>query len=104
MLTLVLLTLAVSSIPCLGIKLVKQATKHETIFSASYEREPFQQILFNDSIYPSIRCEFMHDLSHMTDDLSLGGIVAAVVAVVLVICACGLGVCYAQRKGYFSSK
>ncbi|XP_063108609.1 junctional adhesion molecule B isoform X1 [Cavia porcellus] len=38
------------------------------------------------------------------DDLSLGGIVAAVVAVVLVICACGLGVCYAQRKGYFSKE
>ncbi|KAM6161427.1 LOW QUALITY PROTEIN: junctional adhesion molecule B [Erethizon dorsatum] len=38
------------------------------------------------------------------DDLSLSGIIVAVVAVVLVICACGLGVCYALRKGYFSKE
>ncbi|KAM6224014.1 junctional adhesion molecule B [Rhynchocyon petersi] len=38
------------------------------------------------------------------DDLNISGIIAAVVIVVLVISVCGLGVCYAQRKGYFSSK
>ncbi|ELW48928.1 Junctional adhesion molecule B [Tupaia chinensis] len=38
------------------------------------------------------------------DDLNIVGIIAAAVVVVLVISACGLGVCYAQRKGYFSSK
>ncbi|XP_055965281.1 junctional adhesion molecule B isoform X1 [Sorex fumeus] len=36
------------------------------------------------------------------DDLNISGIIAAVVVVVLVISVCGLGVCYAQRKGYFS--
>ncbi|XP_037689096.1 junctional adhesion molecule B isoform X2 [Choloepus didactylus] len=38
------------------------------------------------------------------DDLNIGGIVAALVVVVLVISVCGLGVCYAQRKGYFSKE
>nr|KAF6477760.1 junctional adhesion molecule 2 [Molossus molossus] len=38
------------------------------------------------------------------DDLNLSGIIATVVAVALVISLCGLGVCYAQRKGYFSKK
>ncbi|KAL0614405.1 Junctional adhesion molecule B [Plecturocebus cupreus] len=38
------------------------------------------------------------------DDLNISGIIAAVVVVALVISVCGLGVCYAQRKGYFSSK
>nr|KAF6382295.1 junctional adhesion molecule 2 [Pipistrellus kuhlii] len=38
------------------------------------------------------------------DDLNVSGIIAAVVVVALVISICGLGVCYAQRKGYFSSK
>lgn len=38
------------------------------------------------------------------DDLNVTAIVAAVVIVALVIASCGLGVYYAQRKGYFSSK
>ncbi|XP_006878327.1 PREDICTED: LOW QUALITY PROTEIN: junctional adhesion molecule 2 [Chrysochloris asiatica] len=38
------------------------------------------------------------------DDLNVSGIIAAVVVVALVICVCGLGVCYAQRKGYFSKE
>ncbi|XP_064129196.1 junctional adhesion molecule B isoform X1 [Loxodonta africana] len=38
------------------------------------------------------------------DDLNLGGIIAAIVIVALVISVCGLGVCYAQRKGYFSKE
>ncbi|XP_023582443.1 junctional adhesion molecule B [Trichechus manatus latirostris] len=38
------------------------------------------------------------------DDLNIGGIIAAVVVVALVISICGLGVCYAQRKGYFSKE
>ncbi|XP_054985091.1 junctional adhesion molecule B [Sorex araneus] len=38
------------------------------------------------------------------DDLNISGIIAAVVVVVLVISVCGLGVCYAQRKGYFSKE
>ncbi|XP_075856788.1 junctional adhesion molecule B isoform X1 [Microcebus murinus] len=38
------------------------------------------------------------------DDLNISGIIAAVVVVVLVITVCGLGVCYAQRKGYFSKE
>ncbi|KAM9200940.1 junctional adhesion molecule B [Dugong dugon] len=38
------------------------------------------------------------------DDLNVGGITAAVVVVALVISICGLGVCYAQRKGYFSKE
>ncbi|KAM7133819.1 junctional adhesion molecule B isoform 2-T2 [Molossus nigricans] len=38
------------------------------------------------------------------DDLNLSGIIATVVAVALVISLCGLGVCYAQRKGYFSNR
>ncbi|XP_070263095.1 junctional adhesion molecule B isoform X1 [Myotis yumanensis] len=36
------------------------------------------------------------------DDLNVSGIIAAVVVVALVVSICGLGVCYAQRKGYFS--
>ncbi|XP_039713194.1 junctional adhesion molecule B [Pteropus medius] len=38
------------------------------------------------------------------DDLNISGIIAAVVAVALVISICGFGVCYAQRKGYFSKE
>ncbi|XP_016053126.1 PREDICTED: junctional adhesion molecule B, partial [Miniopterus natalensis] len=38
------------------------------------------------------------------DDLNVSGIIAAVVVVALVISICGLGVCYAQRKGYFSKE
>ncbi|XP_029434021.1 junctional adhesion molecule B [Rhinatrema bivittatum] len=37
------------------------------------------------------------------DDLNVSGIVAAVVVVALVIALCGLGVFYAQKKGYFSN-
>ncbi|XP_053242507.1 junctional adhesion molecule B isoform X5 [Podarcis raffonei] len=36
------------------------------------------------------------------DDLNVGGIIAAVVIVALIIASCGLGVYYAQKKGYFS--
>ncbi|KAM8817932.1 junctional adhesion molecule B isoform 2-T2 [Rhynchonycteris naso] len=38
------------------------------------------------------------------DDLNVSGIIAAVVVVALVISICALGVCYAQRKGYFSKE
>ncbi|XP_042637273.1 junctional adhesion molecule B [Orycteropus afer afer] len=38
------------------------------------------------------------------DDLNISGIIAAVVIVALVISICGLGVCYAQRRGYFSKE
>ncbi|XP_057357585.1 junctional adhesion molecule B isoform X3 [Manis pentadactyla] len=38
------------------------------------------------------------------DDLHVSGIIAAVVVVALVVSVCGLGVCYAQRKGYFSNR
>lgn len=40
----------------------------------------------------------------ITDDLNVSGIIAAVVFVALVMALCGLGVFYAQKKGYFSSK
>lgn len=46
----------------------------------------------------------MHGLFCIPDDLNISGIIAAVVVVAIVISLCGLGVCYAQRKGYFSSK
>ncbi|XP_056415414.1 junctional adhesion molecule B [Hyla sarda] len=36
------------------------------------------------------------------DDLNLAGIISAVVIISLVIVLCGCGVCYAQRRGYFS--
>ncbi|OCT93866.1 junctional adhesion molecule B isoform X2 [Xenopus laevis] len=36
------------------------------------------------------------------DDLNVAGIIAGVVVVALVMLFCGLGVFYAQRKGYFS--
>uniref|UniRef100_A0A8V0Y1Z0 Junctional adhesion molecule 2 n=1 Tax=Gallus gallus TaxID=9031 RepID=A0A8V0Y1Z0_CHICK len=38
------------------------------------------------------------------DDLNVSGIIAAVVIVALVMALCGLGVLYAQKKGYFTSK
>ncbi|XP_062982805.1 junctional adhesion molecule B [Elgaria multicarinata webbii] len=38
------------------------------------------------------------------DDLNVSGIVAAVVIVALIMASCGLGVYYAQKKGYFSKK
>nr|XP_008105839.1 PREDICTED: junctional adhesion molecule B isoform X2 [Anolis carolinensis] len=38
------------------------------------------------------------------DDLNVSGIIAAVVIVALIIASCGLGVYYAQKKGYFSKK
>uniref|UniRef100_A0A8C0BFB9 Junctional adhesion molecule 2 n=1 Tax=Buteo japonicus TaxID=224669 RepID=A0A8C0BFB9_9AVES len=37
------------------------------------------------------------------DDLNVSGIIAAVVFVALVMALCGLGVFYAQKKGYFTS-
>ncbi|KAM7066800.1 junctional adhesion molecule B isoform 3-T3 [Acridotheres tristis] len=38
------------------------------------------------------------------DDLNVSGIIVAVVFVALVMVLCGLGVFYAQKKGYFASK
>ncbi|XP_076974887.1 junctional adhesion molecule B isoform X2 [Tamandua tetradactyla] len=57
-------------------------------------------------------CEARNPVGHrrcpgkqmQVDDLNIGAIIAAVVVVVLVISICGLGVCYAQRKGYFSKE
>lgn len=48
--------------------------------------------------------EFIPALFHIPDVLNISGIIAAVVVVAFVISVCGLSVCYAQRKGYFSSK
>ncbi|XP_075710628.1 junctional adhesion molecule B [Rhinoderma darwinii] len=36
------------------------------------------------------------------DDLNLAGIISAVVIISLLLILCGCGVCYAQRRGYFS--
>ncbi|XP_060006775.1 junctional adhesion molecule B isoform X2 [Lagenorhynchus albirostris] len=55
-------------------------------------------------------CEARNSVGHsrcpgkrmQIDDLNISGIIAAVVVVALVISVCGLGMCYAQRKGYFS--
>ncbi|XP_071994692.1 junctional adhesion molecule B [Engystomops pustulosus] len=38
------------------------------------------------------------------DDLNLAGIIAAVVIVSMVIVFCSCGICYAQRRGYFSGR
>ncbi|KAJ7320493.1 hypothetical protein JRQ81_020004 [Phrynocephalus forsythii] len=38
------------------------------------------------------------------DDLNVSGIIAAVVIVALIMASCGLGVYYAQKKGYFSRR
>ncbi|XP_044298050.1 junctional adhesion molecule B isoform X2 [Varanus komodoensis] len=38
------------------------------------------------------------------DDLNISAIIAAVVIVALIIASCGLGVYYAQKKGYFSKR
>lgn len=38
------------------------------------------------------------------DDLNLSGIIAAAVVVVLMISICVMGVCYGQKKGYFSKE
>uniref|UniRef100_A0A8V0YF52 Junctional adhesion molecule 2 n=1 Tax=Gallus gallus TaxID=9031 RepID=A0A8V0YF52_CHICK len=38
------------------------------------------------------------------DDLNVSGIIAAVVIVALVMALCGLGVLYAQKKGYFTKE
>uniref|UniRef100_A0A8C6XZL7 Junctional adhesion molecule 2 n=1 Tax=Naja naja TaxID=35670 RepID=A0A8C6XZL7_NAJNA len=38
------------------------------------------------------------------DDLNVSAIIASVVIVALIMASCGLGVYYAQKKGYFSSK
>ncbi|XP_026705799.1 junctional adhesion molecule B [Athene cunicularia] len=40
----------------------------------------------------------------ITDDLNVSGIIAAVVFVALVMALCGLGVFYAQKKGYFTKE
>lgn len=57
-----------------------------------------------DCICPPIGHEFTPGSCCIPDDLNVSGIIAAVVVVALVVSICGLGVCYAQRKGYFSSK
>ncbi|XP_030895600.1 junctional adhesion molecule B [Leptonychotes weddellii] len=57
-------------------------------------------------------CEARNSVGHrrcpgkrmQVDDLNVSGIIAAVVVVASVISVCGLGVCYAQRKGYFSKE
>ncbi|XP_073747711.1 junctional adhesion molecule B isoform X3 [Callorhinus ursinus] len=57
-------------------------------------------------------CEARNSVGHrrcpgkrmQVDDLNVSGIIAAVVVVALVVSVCGLGVCYAQRKGYFSKE
>uniref|UniRef100_A0A5G2QTK5 Junctional adhesion molecule 2 n=1 Tax=Sus scrofa TaxID=9823 RepID=A0A5G2QTK5_PIG len=57
-------------------------------------------------------CEARNSVGHrkcpgkrmQVDDLNISGIIAAVVVVAIVISLCGLGVCYAQRKGYFSKE
>ncbi|XP_042666993.1 junctional adhesion molecule B isoform X1 [Centrocercus urophasianus] len=38
------------------------------------------------------------------DDLNVSGIIAAVVIVALIMALCGLGVLYAQKKGYFTKE
>ncbi|XP_060054548.1 junctional adhesion molecule B isoform X2 [Erinaceus europaeus] len=57
-------------------------------------------------------CEARNSVGHrkcpgkrmQIDDLNMSGIIAAVVVVALVISVCGLVVCYAQRKGYFTKE
>ncbi|XP_068919070.1 junctional adhesion molecule B isoform X7 [Petaurus breviceps papuanus] len=38
------------------------------------------------------------------DDLNINGILGAVITVALLILFCGLGACYAQKKGYFAKE
>lgn len=57
-------------------------------------------------------CEARNSVGHrrcpgkrmQVDVLNISGIIAAVVVVAFVISACGLSICYAQRKGYFSKE
>ncbi|GAB1300393.1 Junctional adhesion molecule B [Apodemus speciosus] len=57
-------------------------------------------------------CEARNSVGHrrcpgkrmQVDVLNISGIIAAVVVVAFVISVCGLSVCYAQRKGYFSKE
>ncbi|XP_048348506.1 junctional adhesion molecule B [Sphaerodactylus townsendi] len=54
-----------------------------------------------NGIGPSRKCPVKR---MQVDDLNVGGIIAAVVIVSLIIASCGLGVYYAQTKGYFSKR
>uniref|UniRef100_A0A338P721 Junctional adhesion molecule B n=2 Tax=Mus musculus TaxID=10090 RepID=A0A338P721_MOUSE len=57
-------------------------------------------------------CEARNSVGHrrcpgkrmQVDVLNISGIIATVVVVAFVISVCGLGTCYAQRKGYFSKE
>nr|XP_045006082.1 junctional adhesion molecule B isoform X2 [Jaculus jaculus] len=57
-------------------------------------------------------CEARNSIGHrrcpgkrmQVETVNVSGIIAAVVGVAFAISLCGLGVCYAQRKGYFSKK
>ncbi|XP_074070028.1 junctional adhesion molecule B isoform X2 [Macrotis lagotis] len=57
-------------------------------------------------------CEARNSVGHhkcpgkqmQVDDLNLNGILGAVITVALLILFCGLGACYAQKKGYFTKE
>uniref|UniRef100_A0A8D0ED49 Junctional adhesion molecule 2 n=1 Tax=Salvator merianae TaxID=96440 RepID=A0A8D0ED49_SALMN len=55
----------------------------------------------HNKIGPPQRCPVKR---MQVDDLNVSGIIAAVVIVALIMASCGLGVYYAQRKGYFSKR
>ncbi|XP_053465511.1 junctional adhesion molecule B-like [Nycticebus coucang] len=91
-------------------KLGSQITNSSYIMNAKSGTLQFNTISKLDS--GEYSCEARNSVGYrrcpgkrmQVDDLNRSGIIAAVVVVALVISMCGLGMCYAQRKGYFSKE
>ncbi|KAB0344009.1 hypothetical protein FD754_020935 [Muntiacus muntjak] len=99
-----------------GVPLLENPKLGSQITNSSYTMNPKSGTLQFNTVSKldsgEYSCEARNSVGHrrcpgkrmQVDDLNISGIIAAVVIVALVISVCGLGVCYAQRKGYFSSK
>uniref|UniRef100_A0A8C6DI78 Junctional adhesion molecule B n=1 Tax=Moschus moschiferus TaxID=68415 RepID=A0A8C6DI78_MOSMO len=97
-----------------GVPLLENPKPGSQITNSSYTMNPKSGTLQFNTVSKldsgEYSCEARNSVGHrrcpgkrmQVDDLNISGIIAAVVIVALVISVCGLGVCYAQRKGYFS--
>nr|XP_027834533.1 junctional adhesion molecule B isoform X3 [Ovis aries] len=99
-----------------GVPLLENPKLGSQITNSSYIMNPKSGTLQFNTVSKmdsgEYSCEARNSVGHRrcpgkrmhVDDLNISVIIAAVVIVALVISVFGLGVCYAQRKGYFSKE
>nr|XP_033799158.1 junctional adhesion molecule B isoform X2 [Geotrypetes seraphini] len=97
-----------------GTPLLETLTTHSKVRNSSYTINKKSGTLQFNTVAKAdtgeYHCEAYNEIGQQkcaakrmqVDDLNVSGIVAAVVVVALVIALCGLGVFYAQKKGYLS--